>query len=433
MLTGAVRVRVLVALLVGALAGLILAAPWVRPSSAQPPFQYFRLLDGTHNQAARVDHTGALSVSIGGGSLAISHITSVTHVSGQVQIRGQSGNIAVVNAAGALSTTATVTVDTISHITSVTHVVLTSGGGTRATFTGTSLDVNCTGCAAASVVAVSHISAAVHIGGTIQGAQFHIQGLGTPGQSHGGVLSVQGVGGGNALAVSQSGTWTVQPGNTPNTTAWIVNANQGSAGNFLWPVVAHQGGTSWTASQGPAGNALWPVAAHIQTGAVQQGAAGAQVWPVAAHQGGSWTIAHISSVTHVATNQLAPLHVTANTGSGNLTCHTIVSLHQTATAAVIGHSQAGQRLFICSVVLVASTAQNMALITGDGTGGACEGNPEGVVGGRHASIALAANGGFSSVSPFPWVATRTAGQQLCLLKSSSSGTISGVISYRAGP
>lgn len=66
-------------------------------------------------------------------------------------------------------------------------------------------------------------------------------------------------------------------------------------------------------------------------------------------------------------------------------------------------------------------------------GGACEGNPAGVIGGRHASIALAANGGFSSVSPFPWLSTRVAGQQLCLLKSSTGGTVSGVVTYRGGP
>jgi len=111
---------------------------------------------------------------------------------------------------------------TIRHISSITHVggtiSLVNQAGTYATFTGTTLDVTCTGCAAASVVAVSHISGAVHIGGTIGGAQFHIQGLGTPGQSHGGVLSIQGIGGGNpvpvigtiGLPVNQQGVWNIQ-------------------------------------------------------------------------------------------------------------------------------------------------------------------------------------------------------------------------------
>jgi len=40
------------------------------------------------------------------------------------------------------------------------------------------------------------------------------------------------------VAVSESGTWTVQPGNTPNTTAWLVNGpaagfNTGGYGSGL--------------------------------------------------------------------------------------------------------------------------------------------------------------------------------------------------------
>jgi hypothetical protein len=39
---------------------------------------------------------------------------------------------------------------------------------------------------------------------------------------------------GNSAPVSQSGTWTVQPGNTPNTTAWLVQHNPiTTAGNAL--------------------------------------------------------------------------------------------------------------------------------------------------------------------------------------------------------
>lgn len=463
-------------LLPGLLAGLILAAPWAR---AQPPFQYFRLLDGTHNQAARVNHTGQLSVDAAVTVDTISHITSVTHIAaarplpvvqspqqGAWPVTAHQGGVWNINhvssvthvavAGGTLAVTQSgawalnvqhisgavhlagsvvdnantalrvtgVTVFTvmgaIDHLSSVSHVVLqgpsfggrpqqevrqgapgsiaawpvvahalqsgawtiqaahqagvwtiahvssvTHVGGTvsivsrTGTYAGVNasnqLEVNCTGCSAASVVAVSHISAAVHIGGTIQGAQVHIQGLGTPGQSHGGVLSIQGIGGGNPLAVSQSGEWNVR---------------------------------------------------------------------------------HISSVTHVATGAAAPLHIVASTGSANMVCHTTVALHQTATAAVIGHSQAGQRLWICSVVLVASSAQNVSLIEADTTGNnACEGatTTRGVIGGRHASIALAANGGLSSVAAFPWISTSVAGAQLCLLKSLSTGSVSGVITYRASP
>src|SRR3974377_1777850 len=50
-------------------------------------------------------------------------------------------------------------------------------------------------------------------------------------------------------AATQSGTWTVQPGNTANTTAWLVT---GAGGNFpvSGTITAHQGGT-WNG--GPTG------------------------------------------------------------------------------------------------------------------------------------------------------------------------------------
>jgi hypothetical protein len=50
----------------------------------------------------------------------------------------------------------------------------------------------------------------------------YVAGLGVAGTPVGGVLSVQGVAGGTALPASQSGTWIVQPGNTANTTPWLV-------------------------------------------------------------------------------------------------------------------------------------------------------------------------------------------------------------------
>jgi hypothetical protein len=48
---------------------------------------------------------------------------------------------------------------------------------------------------------------------------------GTAGTASANVVTVQGIGGGTALPASQSGTWTVQPGNTANTTAWKVDGS----------------------------------------------------------------------------------------------------------------------------------------------------------------------------------------------------------------
>lgn len=49
--------------------------------------------------------------------------------------------------------------------------------------------------------------------------------LGTAGTPSTNVISVQGVASGTAQPASQSGTWTVQPGNTANTTAWKVDGS----------------------------------------------------------------------------------------------------------------------------------------------------------------------------------------------------------------
>src|SRR6266404_6983009 len=74
--------------------------------------------------------------------------------------------------------------------------------------------------------------------------------IGTAGTSNTNVLSVQGIASGTASPVSatQSGTWTVQPGNTANTTAWkvtdpaleaaIVTLGQATMANSVPVVVA---------------------------------------------------------------------------------------------------------------------------------------------------------------------------------------------------
>lgn len=71
---------------------------------------------------------------------------------------------------------------------------------------------------------------------------------GAAGSANSNVLSVQGIASGTNLPVSltsttitgtvaatQSGTWTVQPGNTPNTTSWLVKTNDGTNTQILDP------------------------------------------------------------------------------------------------------------------------------------------------------------------------------------------------------
>ena len=97
---------------------------------------------------------------------------------------------------------------------------------------------------------------------------------------------------------------------------------------------------------------------------------------------------------------------------------------------VLAHSQNTWRIYICSVVVVAAAAESVSIV--EGTGTTCATVKKGIIGGTGGTMSLAANGGFSSISPFPWVSSSTAGNQVCLDKS-GSGDVSGVITYRGAP
>lgn len=107
-------------------------------------------------------------------------------------------------------------------------------------------------------------------------------------------------------------------------------------------------------------------------------------------------------------------------------CDSSINFSQTANAQLVT-AAAGQKVYICGIVLVSATAQSVSLV--EGTGTTCATGIAGLIGGSSASMALSANGGFSSVSGSPWISTKTAGDELCLLQS-GTGNVSGTISYR---
>lgn len=95
-------------------------------------------------------------------------------------------------------------------------------------------------------------------------------GFGTAGTPSANVSSIQGVASGtpvpisgsvglNAnnviLPVSQSGTWTVQPGNTPNTTPWLVRT-QAVSGSVVTPAPATAATYTWSAAGGGVSHVL---------------------------------------------------------------------------------------------------------------------------------------------------------------------------------
>lgn len=118
----------------------------------------------------------------------------------------------------------------------------------------------------------------------------------------------------------------------------------------------------------------------------------------------------------------------AGAGLGGRLCPSKAVVNQTASATVITGSS-GNRIYICAIVLVSAAAQNISITEGTGTN--CATGAAAVIGGTTASIAVAAEGGFSSIAPFAWISTATAANNLCVLQS-GTGNVSGVITYRSG-
>jgi hypothetical protein len=117
--------------------------------------------------------------------------------------------------------------------------------GTPVPITGSISATNPSVGATGASVPASGTYLGVNNGGTLIGAVADssgrqiVAGAGTAGSAAGGVLTVQGSASGTAIPVSgsvtvsgtvaatQSGTWTVQPGNTANTTPWLSTISQG--------------------------------------------------------------------------------------------------------------------------------------------------------------------------------------------------------------
>lgn len=408
----------------------------------------------TSQAGAAITVTGtALDVNCTGCSAA--SIVAVTHISGAVHVVNASGAALHIQGLGipggshggvltvqgitgmnALSISQSVADWNIAHITSVTHVYgrmsLVGRDGTYITFTGTALDVNCSaGCSAGTPI--PHISGSLHIAGTIKGAQFHVTGLGLPGQTHGGVFTIQGVTGMIGMAVYQ------------DTPRWTVA--------HITSVTHVYGSVSLISRDGTyagfAGTSVLVAASSAQSGS----------WSIqATHQGGEWNIRHIGGVIHVSivssTHLTGAIHVVglSNIGSGapgtyttQMVCHSTLAIHVAAAAPGLTQiihltstngnvDQTSWRIYICGIMVVSAHAQGFSLF--EGTGTTCSTLKRSLIGSYRPddSVVLAASGGFSAIAPFPWMATQVAGNNLCIGQTSrSTGTISGVISYRAGP
>ena len=180
----------------------------------------------------------------------------------------------------------------------------------------------------------------------------------------------------DVVPASQSGTWTVQPGNTANTTPWLATVT----------------------SLGEGGTADAAVAAGA-TGSVN---------------------AKLRQLTNLT---LDPCTSTAKV---------YVSISQT-TGTQLFTGTASNRTYVCSIHVVSATAQNIALVAGTGT--VCATSTVGLMGGSTAATGwnFAANGGLAIGNGAGAIAKSTVNaDNICILMS-STGQLSGNISYVVAP
>jgi hypothetical protein len=155
-------------------------------------------------------------------------------------------------------------------------------------------------------------------------------------------------------------------------------------------------------------------------------AATANRWPVQITDGTNLGVVKAASTSPALADPAQIVNLSPNPSP---VCTSVQAVNQTASTTVITGT-ASQFLYVCSIVLVSATAQNISVV--EGTGTVCATGIAALVGGTTASVALAANGGFSSVAGLPWMKTKTAADNFCVLQS-GSGNVSGTITYVSRP
>ena len=387
--------------------------------TAQVPFGAVRVMDGSGIHMAAVNHSGQLSVT--GHLSALGHVSSVVHISGTITGFGKQNTNVVdtVNAALQVNcVTGCASGGNTSHITSVTHIagIITAFGKQATNVVDTvnsALQVNCVvGCSSGGTV--SHITSVSHIYGTVS----LVNRAGTYASFTSTSLDVNLT---NQLAVSQSGSWTIQA------------VHQGGNWNVAHVTsVTHISGVI-TAFGKQATNVVDTVNSALQVNCVVGCSSGGTVshitsvthisgavsvvnqagvyatfngtslnvnvnnvgdipvsfsTPQAVTQSGEWNVRHITSATHVSGTVVGfgkgntdvvdlgagalKIHMTGVSQSNNPTfCHSVAAfvIHAGTQVAPIIHVSAGWKVAICGIVLVSGAANDVSLVAGNDANG----------------------------------------------------------------
>lgn len=177
------------------------------------------VLGAAADAAVTTNTTGTISAKLRG---VVAHLVSILAKQPALGTAG-TASTDVITVQGIASGTAQAVSGTVTA-NAGTGTLAVSGPVTDAQIRATALPVSgtVTANAGTGTLAVSAASLPLPSGAATAAKQ---PALGTAGSAATDVITVQGIASGTAQPASQSGTWTVQPGNTANTTAWKVDGS----------------------------------------------------------------------------------------------------------------------------------------------------------------------------------------------------------------
>jgi hypothetical protein len=197
------------------------------------------------------------------------------------------------------------------------------------------------------------------------------------------------------LACTESGTWTVQPGNTANTTAWKVDGSavtQPVSGTF-WPVTQPVSGTFWQSTQ-PVSGTFWQSTQPVSIASMPSTPVTGTFWQA------TQPVSQATTGPNPCMNPAATL-VSANGATSGTTAVQIVAL------------SGSTKIYLCSlsVIGVSGTTPTFSLV--QGTGSNCATGQTVVV----QSWATTAGAIYAFANP---VAVGAAGNALCYLDTGTT-------------
>ncbi|MGH2359814.1 MAG: hypothetical protein ACRDGM_04635, partial [bacterium] len=229
-----------------------------------------------------------------------------------------------------------------------------------------------------------------------------VVGTGTAGTPAGNILTVQGIASMTKLLV------------TPDSVALPANQSVN---------LAQVAGATVTTGNGTAAGSQRVTIASDSTG---------QVAIASLPNEGTQTAANSISVTVASDIATGATGQPANAAQGlvvrqPVSCTNRIAISQTADTQVVTGT-AGQRVYICAIVLIATAAETISII--EGTGTICATSPTAVYGSTTEAngMGFAAGGGFAQASGQPFVHTGVDGNNLCIMQVGTA-RVSGSISF----